>query len=83
MYPAATDGQRAIIVREHSLVDICDILGADRFELVNEQVTFVKRLRLGDSISWTAQLGDELIGQGMSERGNSDWVAETTWSFVA
>ena len=52
------------MIDEHSLVEICELLAADRFELVLTTVTFFKALPRGDGMSWTGELGDSLVQAG-------------------
>ena len=57
----------AIRLREHTLVEIGDLLGADSFSLVDEEVTFTRRA-VGDqpAMRWVGRLGDWLVSDGQS-----------------
>jgi hypothetical protein len=51
-----------LLINEQSLVEISDLLSADRFELVATTVTFFKVLPRGEAISWSGELGSYLVG---------------------
>lgn len=70
-----------IPVYEHTLVDICDILGAERFTLEDTRVTFFKRHPGGSCLTWSGELGDHLVAVGSRWRISSEFItAQTTVS---
>lgn len=51
--------ERVLRVREHTLVDLCDLLGADAFSLTDGVVIFTRRAGPGRPVErWSARLGD-------------------------
>jgi hypothetical protein len=82
LHPQATH-RAALPIREDTLVDICEMLGAERFELVDTSVTFFKRLPLGDGIRWVGAFGDHMVVSGNTWRTTSELKAETTLASVA
>lgn len=56
-HPLASS-DRVIRLREHTLVDVSDLLDADTFALVDQDVTFTRR-RAGQPVQrWHARIGD-------------------------
>jgi hypothetical protein len=56
------------VLHETSLVEICELLEADRFELVGTTVTFFKVLPRGEGVRWSGELGDQLVHSGQGWR---------------
>ena len=82
LYPQPIS-RAAVPIQENTLVDICEMLGAERFELVDTSVTFFKRLPLGDGILWVGAFGDHVVVSGNTWRTTSELKAETTLASVA
>lgn len=63
-HPIARSDQ-AVRLLEHTLIDVCDTIGADSFSLVETEVTFVRR-PVGERAGqrWTGRLGDWLVPDG-------------------
>ena len=72
-----------ISITEDSLVQICDLLGAERFELTGAQISFVSRRGLGRQVRWSGYLGDHLVPCGQGWRITSELGTETVWASVA
>ncbi|MET0692748.1 MAG: hypothetical protein ABWY56_02400 [Propionibacteriaceae bacterium] len=72
-----------IPITERSLIDICDLLGADRFELAGVRVSFVSRRGRAREVRWTGYLGDHLVPCGTGWRITSELGTETVWASVA
>jgi hypothetical protein len=73
----------ALVIDEPSLIEVCDLLGADLIEVVDSAVTFVKQLACGDRMRWTAELGDHLVSTYDGWRVTSELPAATTLAAVA
>lgn len=60
--PFFVNARRVLRIREHTLLDVSDLLGADTFSLVDEEVTFTRRQTPEQGAQrWMARLGDWLI----------------------
>jgi hypothetical protein len=57
-----------LAIVEHWLVDICHLLGAERFEVLLTQVTFFKRRSPTEVTYWSAVLGDSIRASGQTWR---------------
>jgi len=74
---------RPLPITEDSLIDLCDLLTADRVELSERRVCFVKRQADGSQLRWSGHLGDHLVACGEDWRITSELAAETTCASVA
>jgi hypothetical protein len=72
-----------LVIREESLVEICDLLTADRFELVLTTVTFFKVLPRGEGMTWSGELGDHLVKGDDIWRIHPRLTPQQVWASVA
>lgn len=72
-----------VVIHEGNLTDICNLLAADRFEVVDAQVTFDKHLAPGVVAHWTGYLGDQIALDGSQWCISTGVLPETTWASVA
>jgi hypothetical protein len=77
------DYSPTITVVESSLVDICDLLGAQRFELNGSHVLFVRHDGSARTSRWHGFLGDHVISSHGTWKLRAELEPETMRAMVA